>query len=400
MKNIIKKIIIPFFLFSITTLCIFHNLHNKKEEKKEIEVAIYVDNIKQNNFPPNDGNYNFDKYICTDSNVDLIWNNNSWNYELNNISKIVSCNLYFKENFEYSHFFNFKGVGEEWIVPKSGIYKVELWGASTKHEEEGFYNTGGYTSGNILLDKNSKLYLFLGGYGRDCYLTHAGGFNGGGNNPSFGTHSNQTWRGNNGAGATDIRLIGGDWNNQLGLRSRIMVAAAGVSYVGAGGLIGYNLVSTTNPATQVSGGTGFSAGGFGFGGNSQSGTSLYGSNAGSSGYYGGSGGYLYNGNYDSYNVTIGGGSSFISGHTGCVAIKSATDQSPKSNCTTGANNIECSKHYSGFYFSNTKMIDGLGYAWTSTKGSQELMPNPTGGFYPLGKGHSGNGYARITFINY
>ena len=44
------------------------------------------------------------------------------------------------------------------------------------------------------------------------------------------------------------------------------------------------------------------------------------------------------------------------------------------------------------------MIDGTGYSWTTSKGSQERMPNPTGGNYALGVGHTGNGYARITYL--
>ena len=45
------------------------------------------------------------------------------------------------------------------------------------------------------------------------------------------------------------------------------------------------------------------------------------------------------------------------------------------------------------------MIDGAGYSWTNEIGSQEAMPNPLGGYYALGVGHSGNGYVRITFKN-
>ena len=44
------------------------------------------------------------------------------------------------------------------------------------------------------------------------------------------------------------------------------------------------------------------------------------------------------------------------------------------------------------------MIDGAGYAWTNVKGSLQQMPNPSGGNYALGVGHTGNGYARITYL--
>ena len=48
-------------------------------------------------------------------------------------------------------------------------------------------------------------------------------------------------------------------------------------------------------------------------------------------------------------------------------------------------------------FTSTVMIDGGGYAWTSTsRGKAQQMPKPTGGYYDSGFGHPGNGYAKIT----
>ena len=44
------------------------------------------------------------------------------------------------------------------------------------------------------------------------------------------------------------------------------------------------------------------------------------------------------------------------------------------------------------------MIDGNGYVWTDVKGAQERMPNPEGGYFSLGQGNSGHGYAKITFL--
>ena len=47
------------------------------------------------------------------------------------------------------------------------------------------------------------------------------------------------------------------------------------------------------------------------------------------------------------------------------------------------------------------MIDGLGHTWSNTDlGAKDnnLMPKPSGGYYAKGTGHTGNGYARITYI--
>ena len=63
-------------------------------------------------------------------------------------------------------------------------------------------------------------------------------------------------------------------------------------------------------------------------------------------------------------VTVGddgggsGGSSYISGHLGSVAIKSSSDTSPRLDengiaCINGTNDNICSLHYSGFYFYDT-----------------------------------------------
>ncbi len=41
------------------------------------------------------------------------------------------------------------------------------------------------------------------------------------------------------------------------------------------------------------------------------------------------------------------------------------------------------------------MIDGAGYNWTTVKGDYVGQPQPDG---TITTGHSGNGYARITYI--
>lgn len=80
------------------------------------------------------------------------------------------------------------GKCEEFIVPYTGYYKLEVWGA-----QGGSGGNGGYSSGYIKLQKEEKLYVYVGGRGQDRkyidsnYLV--GGFNGGGNSgiPSYYT---------------------------------------------------------------------------------------------------------------------------------------------------------------------------------------------------------------------
>uniref|UniRef100_UPI00203D7231 glycine rich domain-containing protein n=1 Tax=Odoribacter lunatus TaxID=2941335 RepID=UPI00203D7231 len=227
-----------------------------------------------------------------------------------------------------------------------------------------------------------------------------------------GTRSNKS-NGRNGGGATDIRLIKGEWNNFNSLKSRIIVAGGGGgsdyynSYGSnggaAGGLNGYSgnyhrkiynySYTVAEGGSQTSGGKGGigiskgKSGSFGMGGcrTEHSAGGSYGSGGGS-GYYGGGYGHFNNGIVGSGA----GGSSFISGHSGCDAISAS---STSSNIIHTGQSI----HYSGVSFTNTVMIDGAGYKWTTAKGSYIGMPNFSG--TGTMTGNTGNGQVRITPLN-
>lgn len=278
--------------------------------------------------------------------------------------------------------FDYTGGEQQFIAQYSGYYKIEAWGA----QGAGAVSKGGYTSGELFLQENEKLYVYVGQ-----------GNNNVGNGTSFNSGTGN-YGGTPGGGATDIRLIDGEWNNIISLRSRIMVAGGSGSgsgnstiYAGAGGgLHGYagggtlGGTQTSFGAVQVSS---YTVSSFGV---------ANGGCAGGNGYYPGGGATCTSG--------AGGGSSYISGHTGCVAIESDASTTARTgtdgaSCTTGTTDNQCSIHYSGKVFTDTVMIDGKGYAWTNTQGALEQMPNPSGGYYASGVGHAGNGYARITFLH-
>jgi hypothetical protein len=203
--------------------------------------------------------------------------------------------------------------------------------------------------------------------------------------------------------------------NSLAIGAPSGVATIQGGYGHGGGLIGeigetgyepsYTgfVVYSGNPGKTNAGGTGGVApacgasgtggtGGFGVGGSAGlwcvylTGYTTTDGLGGAGGYYGagGSGGNE-SGMWSAMGAS--GGSSFISGHAGCDAINS-------SGVHTGQPN-----HFSGKVFTSTLMIDGGGYKWTTAKGSQVQMPNPSGGLYPLGEGNSGNGYAKITYVS-
>lgn len=317
-------------------------------------------------------------------------------------------------------------------APIKATYQIELWGAKGGGTKGG---KGSYVKGNIELNKGDTIYIYVGGQG-DSY--GHGGYNGGGNVGVSEPINHE--RNDGGGGATDVRLVSGVWNDKTSLNSRIMVAAGGGGanndgtntngygfYGGPGrGLTGNTAEAsgssriqnmTGKDASQTSGGAGGKStaadnndgnrnegksGGFGYGGNGQTSKNtptFSGGAGGGSGYYGGGSGEACAGNCGGAG---GGGSSFVSGHTGCVAIASQTSTSPRSangtSCTNGTTTNLCSVHYSNKVFTDTLMIDGSGYKWTTTKGDLELMPNPNGGYYESGFGNSGDGYARITIL--
>ena len=278
--------------------------------------------------------------------------------------------------------YGYTGSAQEFKVPCNGKYKIELWGASGRNSgNQGTPGLGGYTSGEIELDASTTLYVYVGEVGNctaDNYGTQT--FNGGGY-----THRCNAGDVGRGGGATDVRLVSGAWNNFDSLKSRIMVAGGGgsanVSNKGgdAGGLVSYVSVGGGDgaaPATQTSG-YGFGSGGPGLG---------------SQAYSGSGGGYWGGKSSTASPCTISyGGSSYISGHIGCDSIAASSTSSSLS--FTGS-----AIHNSGMYFTNTTMIDGKGYSWTTSAGST-VVGMPTIDGQSTMTGNTGSGYAKITLLS-
>ena len=305
---------------------------------------------------------------------------------------------------KYTSCFEYIAQSQIYIVRKNANYQIQLWGSSGQESWPYSANTrpgrGAYVSGKIDLAKEENIYVYVGGNTKvmDYYT-----FNGGGGYTLTG------------GGATDIRLVNGDWNDSSSLASRIMVAGGGgggfhlqsTSSVplelkqrgDAGGLEGYDAILTVKSSgavyansgeggTQTSGGLGKTGatypnsgpinGSFGIGGYGTN--SLKGNSSGGGGYYGGGIGI-----HTGWDMTGGGGgSSYISGHDGCIAITGENDLTPSSD----------SIHYSGRVFTDTVMIDGSGYQWTNTKSDTVVgMPKTSG--TGTETGHLGTGYAKI-----
>ena len=276
----------------------------------------------------------------------------------------------------------YNGSYSTFTVPVTGYYQLEVWGAQGGYRSSSAYSgKGGYSTGKIFLEKDTILYIYVGGNG----TTHFG-YNGGG--ISGCTVANGCTKTIYGGGATDIRI------NSQSLYARVIVAGGGGS-VGAsaktagagGGTTGESITTAGSPGgyfnttlgcvqasvcgqggTQTAGGAGSTvsgytatAGSFGQGGMGYYYANGYGG-AGGGGWYGGSGSIPDSGGDDDRGG--GGGSGYV-----------FTSSSSKPT------DYLLSSHY---YMTNASTLSGTA-----------SIPNTTiGGSNTTGR--SGDGYARIT----
>lgn len=262
---------------------------------------------------------------------------------------------------DYGDTTNFKGSYSTLVIPSTGLYQIQAWGASGYGDSYG--GKGAYTRGEIELSANTVLYLFVGEKGArktGVYNTTSTNFNGGG---AFACGDVRY----TGGGASDIRVVkpttaADNWAEDVSLAGRIMVAAGGGAagqtsrdnnptvYGGSGGALsskGGNGPSKGNPATQTSGAA------LGIGGSAGSATTTCSASNGSAGGGGYYGGYAST----SPGSSGAGGSSYISGFDGC-------------------------KTYASRIFKNAVMIPG-----------DATMPNHAG--TGTIKGNTGHGYIKI-----
>lgn len=242
------------------------------------------------------------------------------------------------------------------VTLNPGRYKLECWGAQGGYRSSSSYGgLGGYSVGEISLEKQTTLYVYVGGSGNTGKTN--GGFNGGGKRSTY----------NGGGGATDIR-VGTD-----SLYARVIVAGGGGSdgatnkngmYGGGetGGTATQNYGSGGGGGTQTAGGTGGNSnpGTFGQGGEGKAASNGF-AGAGGGGWYGGGGSYPDGSGDDDRGG--GGGSGFV-----------WTGQNAPSGYLLG----------SAYYLTNASTKAG-NTSFTAPGGASET-------------GHSGDGYARITCL--
>ena len=276
--------------------------------------------------------------------------------------------------------FEYTNAAQPFDVIVTGYYKFEVWGAEGGYRSSQSYSgKGGYSAGTIKLNAGDKLYVYTGGQGGATTCSTktssicAGGFNGGGYRYNYP----------GGGGASDIRI------NEDSLLARVIVAGGGGSdgattktgMYGGGtsggaatqsyGSYGYGgtqtgftttvTALTTQPTTNSSSNY---PGGFGFGGFGVHQSSGY-AGAGGGGWYGGCGSVPDGSGDDDRGG--GGGSGFV--YTGqSVTVPSGSTY----------------KITSQYAMTSTTLAAG-NKSFTSPTGASET-------------GHTGNGYAKVTFV--
>ena len=350
-------------------------------------------------------------HLTEDNEMIRIWNHGWITYKNYNQKNMTTSLLFANEKLTYNAIEN----EQVFIVPSTGTYKIELWGAkggeSTASRDTNHHDgKGAYVSGEIFLWKGEKLYLQVGSKGEDGEKIYdlrrftafgypssggKGGYNGGGD----GMDDSELSAGGGGGGATDIRLVSGNWDDFDSLKSRIMVAGGGG---GMSRLYTYTNTSYADAGSSGSGGTTegikakvvlFDDDIYGYGSTQTDGYQFGGGENGEwclstlNGLGGGAGGYMgsHSGacnKTDWYLPTgAGGASSYVSGCKNCKAIKKS---STKDNLQFEKDGV----HYSGKKFKNIVMIDGDS-KMPSTKDANKKMT-----------GNNGDGFARITKVGW
>ncbi len=263
--------------------------------------------------------------------------------------------------------FDYTDGEQEFTTPCSGEYKLETWGAQGGNYLSSSYGGyGGYSTGIIFLNKDTLLYINVGGKGNGSTGAVGrvdGGYNGGG----YGAESSFSHSGAGGGGATHIA-------NRTGMLS-VLDNYRNFVYIVAGGGAGNASWSATNPGSSgggykgnnttsysgisISGGTQNSGYMFGQGANGRIPNSY--NDYGAEGTAGGGGGW-----YGGFAQTLNGygsdgGAGGGSGYIGnplltnktmyCYNCEESTEESTKTistTCTSETPTENCSKQGNGY----------------------------------------------------
>ena len=390
-------------------------------------MALYVNNTRVEELN-SDKYYDLVSYTCSNFNdsIEVLFNSDTQTLNVP-INKQTKCSLYFEEIDNPVYNFDYTGKTVSFKVPKTGYYKLEVWGAQGGGYSNYIGGYGGYSRGVIKLNKDETIYVVVGGQGKSqtsmSASSVAGGYNGGGN--GYGYTDKYV---GGGGGATHISktdgLLSSLDSGTTDIYEDILIVAGGggagsyqpssdYGYGGhAGGFKGNN--GTTNISyaigtggTQVSAGTGDTSGGFGKGASQTNNNGT----GGGAGLYGGGSGRYFNGG--------GGGSSYI-GNPNLISYKDIIKVMYCYNCeqsfgdstkTTFTTNVsetatsEYAKKGNGYArityistFDLPEITEGY-YVSYDTREKEEIFTVPKTGYYKLEVWGAQGGYGKSTTYN-
>jgi hypothetical protein len=264
--------------------------------------------------------------------------------------------------------FIYTGDVQTFVAPKDGNYQLEVWGAEGgTGGVSAAGGKGGYAKGEIALTQGDILYVYVGQQGAQYAATrgHATrySFNGGAPGVTTIAESGNSALAGGGGGATDISRSEHETYATITNDQRIIVAGGGGGATCFYGAIGGGYGGGTSGGDGNSSGPGTSTG------HAQGGTQTGGGGGG------------------------GDGSNTTSPRVGTLGFggRVNTDLNPGTGggvYTTNTGNYTYGAGGSGYVGSLTN---------TTLTAGNASMPDPGGGSNTTGR--SGNGYARITFLN-
>ena len=298
--------------------------------------------------------------------------------------------------------FNYTG-SQQTLALTPGSYDIKAWGGDGYTQTAGYNGRGGYANGILTLTSAQTIYIYVGGVGSYPSGGVSGNtwtFNGGG----IGYPAANNLYGN-GGGASDVRTVGGTWDNATSLASRVIVAGGGgagrnASYIGGngGGLVGgtgtyFSPDQTGGPTggSQTAGGsnTGYTSGlttatlgmAMTWNGSALTANFLAG---GGGGYYGGGSGRVAGGGGSSYLGGVSSGTTIMFGASNFTASPVATSGNgfviitelcniTLNNNLTGNNNVNIC---AGTSLSlTTNAISN--YSWSTGSSASSIVVTPT-----------------------
>ena len=380
-----KKIF--YLLFSLLIFIPSIILLIPKEEETELSkleknnmLAYTIDGASASSMPTKGSGYVVNSITCKNGS-ELVWDNDNWKVEIVKIEDFDSCVIDFTNDLTKSSprvtltqsgtkvvNFDYTGAVQTFTAPVTGSYKLEVWGAQGGSYSTYYGGAGGYSVGTVSLTAGETLYIYVGGQPVSTSATTSaitGGFNGGGQ-ARVHSYSGTTTYSQAGGGATDIRI------GQDSLYARVIVAGGGGGSASVnalttkygGGTTGGS-PSSAFAASQTAGGTN---GTFGVGANGYiSGYNYkYASGGGGGGWYGGGAVNAHSDSATDYQNQNGGGSGYV--------YTSSTASNYPSGVLLNSN----------YYLTNASTIAG-----------NASMPTTDG--TGTETGHTGNGYAKITY---